>query len=86
MAGLLTRAAGPLCVALVGRSTHQGSGFLFPSNPVQPFTYSSGTGGVIKGWDDGVGTMKLGERAKISIPWQYAYGAAAHPRFKIPGQ
>jgi FKBP-type peptidyl-prolyl cis-trans isomerase len=22
----------------------------------------SGTGGVIKGWDDGVGTMKLGER------------------------
>lgn len=53
---------------------------------MQPFTYSSGTGGVIKGWDDGVGTMKLGERAKISIPWQYAYGAAGHPGFKIPGQ
>ena len=31
------------------RSTHQPSGFLFPSSPPQPFTYSSGTGGVIKG-------------------------------------
>ena len=37
-------------------STHQASGFLFPSSPPQPFTYSSGTGGVIKGWDDGVGS------------------------------
>ena len=68
-------------------STHKESGFLFPSNPApQPFSYSSGTGGVIKGWDDGVATMQLGERAKISIPWQYAYGAAGHPGFKIPPQ
>jgi FKBP-type peptidyl-prolyl cis-trans isomerase len=41
-------------------STHKDSGFLFPSKPApQPFSYSSGTGGVIKGWDDGVGTMKV---------------------------
>lgn len=74
-------------VAFDCRSTHQESGFLFPSNPApQPFTYSSGTGGVIKGWDDGVGTMKLGERAKITIPWQYAYGEGGHPGFKIPAK
>ena len=30
--------------------------------------------------------MKLGERAKISIPWKYAYGADGHPGFKIPGK
>ena len=69
------------------RSTHQSSGFLFPSNPApQPFTYQSGVGGVIKGWDDGVGTMQQGERAKITIPWQHAYGADGHPGFQIPGQ
>lgn len=36
--------------------------------------------------DDGVGTMKLGERATINIPWEHAYGAAGHPGFKIPGK
>lgn len=65
-------------------STHKSSGFLFPAKGgAQPFTYASGTGGVIKGWDDGVGTMKLGERATIHIPWQHAYGAEGHPGFKI---
>ena len=67
-------------------STHASSGFLFPSASPTPFTYSSGTGGVIKGWDDGVGTMKLGERATINIPWEHAYGAAGHPGFKIPAK
>lgn len=65
-------------------STHQSSGFLFPSATITPFTYSSGTGGVITGWDDGVGTMKKGERAELYIPWEHAYGAAGHPGFKIP--
>ena len=65
-------------------STHQASGFLFPSAKITPFTYSSGTGGVITGWDDGVGTMKQGERAELYIPWEHAYGADGHPGFKIP--
>lgn len=60
------------------------SGFKFPSATVSPFTYSSGTGGVIKGWDDGVATMALGERAKITIPWKYGYGDGGHPGFSIP--
>lgn len=34
-------------------STHKPSGFLFSADGgPQPFSYSSGTGGVIKGWDD----------------------------------
>ena len=65
-------------------STHQSSGFLFPSATVTPFSYSSGTGGVITGWDDGVGTMRKGERAELYIPWEHAYGANGHPGFKIP--
>ena len=50
----------------------------------QPFSYQSGKGKVIKGWDDGVGTMKLGEKAKLTIPWQYGYGDRGHPGFSIP--
>lgn len=56
-------------------STHKPSGFLFSaSGGPKPFTYQASVGGVIKGWDDGVATMKVGERSRIEIPWAYAYG------------
>ena len=51
---------------------------------MSPFTYQAGVGSVIKGWEDGVLSMQLNERARIEIPWQYAYGAQGHPGFKIP--
>ena len=31
-------------------------------------------------------TMQLGERARLTIPWQHAYGEKGHPGFKIPGK
>ena len=45
----------------------------------QPFAYRSGTGGVIKGWDDGVATMKLGERAELYIPYARPTHRTAQP-------
>lgn len=54
-------------------STHKSAGFLFPATG--PFSYTAGTGGVIKGWDDGCLTMAVGETARLEIPWQFAYGA-----------
>lgn len=33
-----------------------------------------GVGQVIKGWDEGVPQMSLGERAKLFISYDYAYG------------
>ena len=40
----------------------------------------------MKGWEDGVASMQLGETARLLIPWKYAYGANGHPGFKIPGE
>ncbi|KAI8463162.1 MAG: FKBP12 [Monoraphidium minutum] len=41
----------------------------------QPFVFSIGVGQVIKGWDEGVAQMSVGERAKLTISPDYGYGA-----------
>ncbi|BET00159.1 FK506-Hypothetical protein protein [Nesidiocoris tenuis] len=48
-----------------------------------PFEFPLGKGKVISGWDIGVATMKLGERAVFTIREDYAYGKAGSPP-KIP--
>ena len=39
-----------------------------------PFSYNIGLGKVIKGWDEGVMDMGVGEVAKLTCSPDYAYG------------
>ena len=41
----------------------------------RPFDFTIGQGQVIKGWDEGVGDMKVGDRRKLIIPPDLGYGA-----------
>jgi peptidylprolyl isomerase len=41
----------------------------------EPFTFTIGRGEVIKGWDEGVMSMKVGGRRILTIPASLGYGA-----------
>lgn len=40
----------------------------------QPFTFVLGGGSVIRGWDEGLVGMKVGEKRRLTIAPDYAYG------------
>ena len=45
----------------------------------KPFEFTLGKGEVIKGWDEGVAKMRVGERSTLTISPDYAYGDEGYP-------
>lgn len=40
----------------------------------EPISFTLGIGQVIKGWEEGIAILHIGERARFIIPYQLAYG------------
>uniref|UniRef100_H9GDR0 peptidylprolyl isomerase n=1 Tax=Anolis carolinensis TaxID=28377 RepID=H9GDR0_ANOCA len=45
----------------------------------KPFKFVMGKQEVIRGWEEGVAQMSVGQRAKMIISPDYAYGPTGHP-------
>jgi len=70
-------------VHYVGRLLSDGTKFDSSRDRDSPFSFDLGKGSVIKGWDEGVATMKIGEIAELVCAPEYAYGENGSPP-KIP--
>ena len=65
-------------VHYTGRLT---DGTVFDSSRTRgaPFEFKIGLGQVIRGWDEGVAQMSIGQRAKLTCSSDYAYGQRGYP-------
>ena len=50
----------------------------------KPLEFQLGTPGIIKGWNEGIASMKVGGKRRLTIPASLGYGAAGRPP-DIPG-
>ncbi|KAM3604996.1 uncharacterized protein V6R79_019164 [Siganus canaliculatus] len=70
-------------VHYVGTLT-DGSKFDSSRDRGQPFSFKLGAGDVIRGWDEGVAQMSLGQVARLTCSPDFAYGSRGYPPI-IPG-
>lgn len=45
----------------------------------EPIEFVLGGGQVIQGWDEGIAQLKVGDRARLTIPGHMGYGPAGYP-------
>lgn len=81
---ILDHAATGAATAQTGQTVHVNyagwltNGVLFDSSFAHgsDFSFKLGAGNVIKGWDQGVAGMQVGERRKLVVPSSLGYGEA----------
>jgi peptidylprolyl isomerase len=66
-----------------GTLEEDGSKFDSSHDRGQPFKFTIGRGQVIKAWDEGFASMKVGEKAILKCSPEYGYGSSGSPP-KIP--
>ena len=71
-AGLLARS---LEMHYVGTLAADGKKFDSSRDKGKPFKFTIGHGQVIRGWDEGIMKMSVGQRAKLKVTADYGYGA-----------
>jgi FKBP-type peptidyl-prolyl cis-trans isomerase len=60
-----------------GTLASDGSKFDSSLDRGKPFKFTIGAGQVIRGWDEGFASMKVGEKARLAIRSDYGYGSQA---------
>ena len=73
-AGASPRAGQTVSVHYTGWLTN-GQKFDSSKDRNEPFEFVLGRGQVIKGWDEGVAQMKIGDKVRLTIPPELGYGA-----------
>uniref|UniRef100_A0AAV1UYI3 peptidylprolyl isomerase n=1 Tax=Peronospora matthiolae TaxID=2874970 RepID=A0AAV1UYI3_9STRA len=74
-----------LSMHYTGTLRKDGSKFDSSVDRDQPFDFELGAGHVIKGWDRGLVSMCIGEKRRLTIPSDLAYGDHGSPP-KIPAK
>lgn len=62
-----------------GTLVSDGSKFDSSRDRGKVFKFTIGQGQVIKGWDEGFASMKVGEKAMLKVRYDYAYGESGSP-------